>query len=130
VNLIVLASKNPDVWRRARLRYVYRIYTEAVNLPKIERVLKSYFPGYTIFQGRGSWKGKSENSLVIEIEGARSTDVRRAASKIKAVNRQESVLVSRVKGASILCCGIRQIVEAVEAQADRKPPFRPNHFQM
>jgi hypothetical protein len=77
--------------------YVYRIYTEDVNSDGIEAILDGAFKGYTIFRGEGRWKGKKENSIVIEIEGTTRKRVLAVAKKIKAANKQEAVLVRRDK---------------------------------
>jgi hypothetical protein len=102
LRIILLESKSPDVWKRARRRYVYRIYTEDKNLSEIKLILEEYFKGFSIFDGKGSWKGIEEKSLLIEIEGANASKIRIVAAKIKSLNRQESVLVSRNPVQSIL----------------------------
>lgn len=102
MKFILLVSKQPDVWKRARLRYIYRIYTEDKNLPKIERILDEHFPGYSVFKGRGVWKGVKENSLLIEVDGAHSAEVSKVAGKIKKLNAQDAILVQRNPISAIL----------------------------
>lgn len=77
--------------------YVYRIYTEDVNRNGVEAILDGAFKGYTIIRGEGRWRGKKENSIVIEIDGATRNRVLAVVKKIKATNNQEAVLVRRNK---------------------------------
>lgn len=71
-----------------------RIYTEDKNRDGIIRVLDAHFEGYTVIPTLGRWKGVNENSLCIELLNADASRVLVAAHQIKALNAQESVLVT------------------------------------
>ena len=80
---------------------IYRIYTENINRHRVEFLVGSFFDGYTVFEGTGVWKGTGERSLVIEILATndmtpKESDhkVEKLAEQIKALNSQESVLVT------------------------------------
>ena len=75
---------------------LYRLYTE--DIPGAEQLVHWGFEGFTILQAQGYWKGQSESSLVIEIlaEGTEHDEAKifALAERIKACNKQESVLVT------------------------------------
>ncbi len=78
---------------------VYRIYTEDKNSYLIEKLLERHgIDGATIYETTGLWQGKSEASIVIEIIGHDSQDVRARVfalkDDIKRENNQESVLLT------------------------------------
>lgn len=79
---------------------MYQIYTE--DIPGTLCIVDKYFPGYTSFKSTGSWRGKIENSLVIEIETNEAVAVFKLAEEIKRANKQEAVLVYRVNRDSYL----------------------------
>lgn len=77
----------------------YRIYTEDVNRPKIEKIIGRFFEGFTLITGRGFWKGKAEDSLIIEIF-ATSNDCPNVRERIDVIceeintsNKQECCMV-------------------------------------
>ncbi len=75
---------------------VYRIYTEDSNFrPEIVKLISDEFDGFTLLSGVGYWRGRPEQSLVIEIiaEYSDKSKVLRLAADIKLVSKQESVLV-------------------------------------
>lgn len=76
---------------------IYRIYTENKNLKKVKRVLNRFFDGYTIYHAEEAWKGKSENSLVIEVYNERPTRVNACAEEIRDLNKQECVVVQSIQ---------------------------------
>jgi hypothetical protein len=83
---------------------MYRIFTENINQPEIEKTVNRYFPGFTILKAEGYWKLVKENSLVIEITNDlvnRST-INQLASDIKKLNSQEAVLVQELNNNSWL----------------------------
>lgn len=72
---------------------MYQIYTERKNEQGIRTILNQYFPGYTILEALGMWKGVSEASMVIIIVTEEPQLVQAAAEDIKRMNEQESVLI-------------------------------------
>ena len=77
---------------------LYRIFTEDKNQSGIEGVVNKHFPGFTIYKAEGFWRLQKENTLVIEIitEDA-DAKINRIAQDIKLLNRQEAVLIQKVK---------------------------------
>ena len=77
---------------------LYRIFTEDKNQSGIEGVVSKHFPGFTIYKAEGFWRLQKENTLVIEII-TEDTDakINRVAQDIKLLNRQEAVLIQKVK---------------------------------
>lgn len=74
---------------------LYRIYTEDLWPHNVFREVSRAFPGFTIFQGTGSWEGNEEPSIVIEIM-AREIDagsVLDLAERIRKLGAQNAVLV-------------------------------------
>lgn len=70
-------------------------------------ILDKYLDGYTLVKAKGVWKGKSEDSLIIEIDFPTKTVidcdiVHRIANLIREVNKQECVLVQRIECESSL----------------------------
>lgn len=76
---------------------MYRIITENVNKESIiDSVLPLLFDGWTIYEAQGAYKGKLENTLIIEIETENYARVMDTAHLIRRINNQESVLVQHV----------------------------------
>ena len=77
---------------------LYRIFTEDTNQEKIEKICTKHFPGFTIIKSAGYWRLQKEKSLIIEIV-TEDTDVKIncLAREIKDVNKQESVLIQKIK---------------------------------
>jgi len=75
----------------------YRIYTEDVNRAQILELADSYFQGYSVLIATGVWRGKHEPSLILELLAFENDKhaVTCLAQDIKALNKQESVLVSQ-----------------------------------
>lgn len=75
---------------------IYRLHTEDMNRPLIEKLVAASFNGFTILSGTGYWKGSSEATLVIEIIGDQhdGLPVRRLAEQIRQANDQDAVLVT------------------------------------
>lgn len=76
---------------------LYRIFTEQINLHKIEKIVSKFFEGFTLIKSEGFWRLQKENSLIIEIvtseQDQKITDL---AKLIKQANNQESVLIQRI----------------------------------
>jgi len=76
---------------------LYRIYTEDVKDRRehLERVVGSWFEGYTILRGTGIWKGQREDTTIIEImaEENLKTRVDVLGVAIARELRQECVMV-------------------------------------
>lgn len=70
-----------------------RIYVADFDRQKIEEILSRYFDGFTILPARGCWHKTCENSLVIEIAGAKESDIRSAAEQLRVAGKQQQVLV-------------------------------------
>lgn len=74
---------------------IYRIYTEDKNRNKLEKIVATYFHGFTLIPSTGYWEGAKEESLIIEVVGINEdTKIRQCAEAIKAVNEQQAVLVT------------------------------------
>lgn len=74
----------------------YRIFTEKTNLEKTLEIISESFPfGFTYYFANGYWQGKTEESLVIEVETVFHNKVLAMAMDIKKVNNQDAVLVQQ-----------------------------------
>lgn len=75
---------------------LYRIHTEDVNRPAIEALVSRYFPGFTVLECAGYYKGARERSLIIEIlaPGTQAHVVTFIGKTIAQANGQECVLVT------------------------------------
>jgi len=71
----------------------YRIYTE--RKPNVGEIVSQYFDGFTLIPTEGYWKGKREESVIVEViaSGPMRQKVREMAETLKEINGQESVLV-------------------------------------
>ncbi len=82
---------------------LYRIFTEDRNRRAVRRIVSAEFDGFTIIPSQGSWKGRLEKSLVIEIIGNRiMSKIKKLAQKIKKANEQESVLIEVIQNTDFL----------------------------
>jgi len=96
-NIYVADYTEDTVPTRADLSVRYRLYTEDLDdRDTLHDLVDLQFEGYTLYSGVGSWKGARENSTVVEICGTPQDRVAvyTLAARIKAVFRQESVLVT------------------------------------
>ena len=77
---------------------LYRIFTEDKNQDQIESLVSKYFEGYTLYKAAGYWRLQREDSLIIEIV-ADDIDARISAlaGDIKKVNKQDAVLIQKIK---------------------------------
>lgn len=80
---------------------MYRIYTEDRNRWKVKAILNRLFCGYTLIFATGAWKGHSEHSLIIELDGVPRAKVEQAAREIKAANKQEAVLIQKIEAEGV-----------------------------
>jgi hypothetical protein len=74
----------------------YTIYTETTDVVAILEICDLHFSGYTYYLANGRYKGRREDSMVIEVVST-SLDIQRvysAAKEIKKTTRQASVLVT------------------------------------
>ena len=100
VEMFFVFSSNIE-WGSAH--FLYRIFTERVNVEGIRDILDREFEGYTLLESMGFWKGVSEPSIGIEIDGTISEEkVRSVAEAIKQLNGQDAVLIQRVPVDSVL----------------------------
>lgn len=73
-----------------------RILTENKNETQILEMVKQEFESFTILRGIGVWKGKLEESLIIEIEDISREQAYRVSKlldNIKKFNNQEKILL-------------------------------------
>jgi len=70
-----------------------RILTEDKDREGIKKILNDYVPGYTIIPAMGSWKGKEEPALAIDLVDVSMSVANKIANVIKWYNEQEAVLV-------------------------------------
>lgn len=86
---------------------IIRICTEDKNHEQVRELCAKRFDAFTIYHGLGAWKGVLEPSLTIEIAiiGAPfgwQEAVVTLARDIKALNRQEAVLIEYIESANVL----------------------------
>lgn len=74
---------------------MYRLVTENINPEWIENLLVSEGMDFTSYPAHGSYEGKREGSLVIDLEHPEEK-VMMIAKKIAALNHQDSVLVEHI----------------------------------
>jgi hypothetical protein len=71
--------------------------TKKVSDDEIQDFLKSivstYFPGFTIYEAVGFWKGEQEKTLIIEIITNDQEKVNLVANYYKVKFKQDSVLI-------------------------------------
>jgi len=72
-----------------------RIFTENVNRRGIESIVSRYFDGFTIVDSVGYWRGKREDSLIVEIvfDGKDKPKVEAICREINIVNKQECCML-------------------------------------
>jgi len=78
---------------------LYRLCTENLNRKKIEKIVSSYFDGFTLFSAIGYWQNYKENSLIIEISSNNNEydKIKEIAKEIKRVNDQDAVLIQELQ---------------------------------
>lgn len=75
------------------LQSIHRIYTEKKNEKRIVDVIASEFESFTLQPVKGYYQGRAEQSIVVEIVGAKAPAIRALAGKIKRMNGQKSILI-------------------------------------
>ncbi|HEV7513653.1 MAG TPA: hypothetical protein VGO27_18290 [Candidatus Acidoferrum sp.] len=81
-------------------RIIHRIYTEDKRRATILRVISKQFESFTMQPTTGYYRGKPEKSIVLEFVGAKESQVKWLAARIREINRQASVLVITLNGRS------------------------------
>jgi hypothetical protein len=77
---------------------IHRIYTEDKRRATIVRVISKQIESFTLQPTTGYYRGKPEKSIVLEIVGAKESQVKWLAARIREINRQASVLVITLHG--------------------------------
>jgi hypothetical protein len=77
---------------------IHRIYTEDQRRATIVRVISKQFENFTLQSTTGYYRGKAEKSIVLEFVGAKESQVKWLAARIREINRQASVLVITLDG--------------------------------
>jgi hypothetical protein len=75
---------------------VFRILTEEKNVDQVKATLIGLGLDFTLFRGRGTWQGKEENSLAIELDNIPRHRAEHTARIIKSMNNQEAVLLQEI----------------------------------
>ena len=75
---------------------MFRILTEEKNVDQIKAILIGLGLDFTLFTGRGSWKGQEENSVAVELDNIPRERAEHVARTIKCMNGQESVLLQEI----------------------------------
>lgn len=96
---------------------LYRLFTENKNYDQIKKLVGDLFDGFTIIKADGVWQGKSEHSLIIEIDNPRMNTnftniedalldvdfrINQLCYAIKKLNQQDKILVQRIESESKL----------------------------
>lgn len=79
---------------------IHRVYTEDKRRATIVRVISKQFESFTLQSTTGYYRGKREKSIVLEFAGAKESEVKWLAARIREINRQASVLVITLNGRS------------------------------
>jgi hypothetical protein len=77
---------------------IHRVYTEDKRRATIVRVISKQFESFTLQPTAGYYRGKREKSIVLEFVGAKDSEVKWLAARIREINRQASVLVITLNG--------------------------------
>jgi hypothetical protein len=72
---------------------MYRIVTEDKNVEGIKAALVGFDLDFTLFRGIGSWRGKEEESVAVELDRISRETAEMVARTIKTMNDQEAVLL-------------------------------------
>jgi hypothetical protein len=76
---------------------MYRILTENKNVDEVWKALRVLGLDYTLYFGRGSWQGKREKSLMIELDDVSRCRAVKAAKVIKELNGQDAILLQHIR---------------------------------
>jgi hypothetical protein len=77
---------------------VHRIYTEDKNKRAILRLVSAQFESFTVQPTDGYYRGRREQSIVLEIVGAPPRQIKQLAEQIRRMNGQKSVLILMTRG--------------------------------
>ena len=77
---------------------IHRIYTEDVHRRAMIRMVAEKFNSFTLQPITGYYRGKRENSIVLEVAGAKESQIKWLAEQIRRINRQASVLIITLNG--------------------------------
>jgi len=77
---------------------IHRIYTEDKRRATMVRAISKQFDNFTLQPTTGYYRGRPEKSIVLEIVGAKESQVKWLAARIREINRQASVLVITLNG--------------------------------
>jgi hypothetical protein len=101
VNEFNLAAADPHSnTREANMNTVHRIYTEDVDRKAVIRATSKMFDSFTLQPTTSYYRGKPERSIVIEIVGAKKSEIASLARSIGRINGQKSVLIISLAGRS------------------------------
>jgi len=75
---------------------IHRVYTEYQRRATIVRGISKQFDSFTLQPTTGYYRGKPEKSIVLEFVGAKESQVKWLAARIREINRQASVLVNHL----------------------------------
>jgi hypothetical protein len=77
---------------------IHRIYTEDKRRATIVRAIAKQFESFTRQPTTGYYRGKPVKSIVLEIVGAKESQVKWLVARIREINGQASVLVITLNG--------------------------------
>lgn len=77
---------------------IHRIYTEDKRRATIVRAIAKQFESFSRQATTGYYRGKPVKSIVLEIVGAKESQVKWLAARIREINGQASVLVITLNG--------------------------------
>jgi hypothetical protein len=77
---------------------IHRFYTEDKRRATIVRAIAKQFESFTLEPITGYYRGKPVKSIVLEIVGAKESQVKWLAARIREINGQASLLVITLNG--------------------------------
>jgi hypothetical protein len=98
--LVQLTALVPD--GTAGAAYLYRILTEHKNVDGVTRWLLDCRTDYTLFVGDGAWHGIPEGSMALDLADVSRAEAIEIAQFIKAMNKQETVLILEIPVVAII----------------------------
>ncbi len=81
----------------------YRLYiganntTGKVEKAKLFQTINKYFKGFSYFEGFGSWEGRTERNIYIEITTNKEGQVRQLINELLEVLEQQSIGLAKEK---------------------------------
>lgn len=87
---------------------MYKLYvgsnneTKELEMDKIESILQANLDGYTLYSARGCWKGVSEDSVIIEVQGVSYEKIMEIASTLRDSLEQDAVALQEVPDLSFI----------------------------